>query len=519
MIRFENVSFSYAGQTAGGLHELDFSVRDGECILLCGRSGCGKTTVTRLVNGLIPSFFDGKLSGKVSVGDMNIRETPMYQIARRVGSVFQNPRTQFFNVDTDSEIAFGMENEAVPPEELRRRVEQSAEDLRIQSLRGRNIFALSGGEKQKIAFASIYAMNPDVYVLDEPSSNLDRNSINELQAHLKFIKAQGKTILIAEHRLYYLMELIDRALYLEKGRIADVYTAGDLTRLSDTERASRGLRATDLRTVRPCAQGFWPGRARVQPGRAGQPGGQLGRTEGQPEGQLGQPILEVRDVTLHNQNQQNRQNQPVLKHLTLSAARGEVIGIIGHNGVGKTSFSRALCGLHKHDDGHILWDGQAQNWRARLRRSYLVMQDVNYELFAESVEKECVLGIKNPDYELALSTLEELDLLSYRDCHPNTLSGGQKQRVVVAVSMVCGRELLVFDEPTSGLDYDSMARVAELIKRLASLGRIVFVVTHDYEFVCRSCSRILHLGAGGQKEDLTVCPAHEKRVKTLFGIE
>ena len=159
MIEFENVSFSYEGQEHDSLHGISLKIADGECVLFCGRSGCGKTTVTRLVNGLIPQFYQGELQGRVLVDGQEISDLPMYQIAAKVGSVFQNPRTQFFNVDTDSEIAFGIENEARPVKELEERVEQTTKDLHIEKLRNRNIFELSGGEKQKIAFASVYAMN------------------------------------------------------------------------------------------------------------------------------------------------------------------------------------------------------------------------------------------------------------------------------------------------------------------------------------------------------------------------
>lgn len=243
MVKIEHVSFAYPNEREGGLQDIDLTIQAGECVLLCGRSGCGKTTIIRLLNGLVPNFFSGELSGKVDVDGMDVFHTPMYRIAAHVGSVFQNPRTQFFNVDTDSEIAFGIENKAVPPAELHQRVGKTADDLGINNLRGRNIFELSGGEKQKIAFASVYAMNPDVYLLDEPSSNLDMTSIGTLREHLRLIKRQGKTILIAEHRLYYLMDLADRVVYLSQGKISGIYTPKELQSISERERKTVGLRA------------------------------------------------------------------------------------------------------------------------------------------------------------------------------------------------------------------------------------------------------------------------------------
>lgn len=484
MIEFENVSFSYTGNTGEGLCNINITIEDGECILLCGRSGCGKTTFTRMVNGLIPNFFPGEMVGRVMVNGMDIAHTPMYKIAGQVGSVFQNPRTQFFNTDTDSEIAFGIENAALPHRELCRRVEQAERDLRIEDLSGRSIFELSGGEKQKIAFASVYAMNPQIYLLDEPSSNLDMDAIRALKETIRLMKAQGKTILIAEHRLYYLMDVIDRAFYFKHGRLETIFTPQELMALSQAEREQLGLRATELTAMQPVCPRIGSGNA----------------------------ALELSNVTIRYKK------RPVLENLFLSAKSGEIIGIVGHNGAGKTSFSRTICGLHKEMDGKILLDGVPQSRKAQMKRSYLVMQDVNYELFAESVEKECVFGLKEPDMGLAAKTLRELDLDVFRNNHPNTLSGGQKQRLAVAVSMVCGKEILVFDEPTSGLDYDNMLRVANIMERLSEMGKIIFVTTHDYEFVSRVCSRVLHLDEGEQQEDLAVCPENLPQLKRLFRI-
>ena len=476
MITIRDVSFTYSGSETDGIRRINLEISKGECILLCGRSGCGKTTLTRLINGLIPAFYPGTLTGSVRIENQDVAELPLYKIAQRVGSVFQNPRTQFFNVDTDSEIAFGIENEGCPQERLVQRVRQTAEELHIENLRGRNIFELSGGEKQKIAFASVYAMNPDIYVLDEPSSNLDSESIAALQRYIRNIKAQGKTVIVAEHRLYYLTGIADKIVYMEKGEIAGIFTPAEFKSLSPETRHRMGLRAADLSEVRPdCA----PDAAAAQNGTAHE------RFE-----------LEVKNVSLY------RKKKLVLQNISFSARAGEIIAITGANGAGKTTFVRALCGLHKETSGSFLWNGNALKPKERLKRAYMVMQDVNYQLFAESVEAECSFGLKAVKAESVKAVLDALHLSALRARHPVSLSGGQKQRVAVAAGQVSGKPLLVFDEPTSGLDYDSMAQVSALIRSLAA-HRIVFIVTHDYEFICKTCTRVLRFG---ETQILSDCP-------------
>ena len=243
MISFEYVSFGYDG--------LNAAIRPGECVLLCGASGCGKTTVTKLINGLIPAFTPGcRLEGRVEVDGLDPAKTPMHQLARKVGSVFQNPKSQFFNLDTDSELAFGLENEGRPPEEIRKRVADTVDALHLQELQARNIFSLSGGQKQLLAFGSVYAMGPEIFVLDEPTANLDQDAIARLHDQIAGLKRQGRTVVIAEHRLYFLTDLIDRALYLRDGVLERTFTREQFCALTDGEREALGLRTAPCGTSR-----------------------------------------------------------------------------------------------------------------------------------------------------------------------------------------------------------------------------------------------------------------------------
>ncbi|MCC9785799.1 ABC transporter ATP-binding protein, partial [Streptococcus agalactiae] len=213
MIELKGVNFKYKNTKNSCLDNIDLEIKKGEFVLISGASGSGKTSITRVINKLIPYYYEGELEGTVKINNDLVSSYQMFELSEIVGSVFQNPRTQFFNVDTNSEIVFGLENQGVSRDILKKRLKETCETLDINKLQNRNIFHLSGGEKQKIAFASVYAMNPDIYLLDEPSSNLDIPTIEVLKRHLSVLKNSGKTVIISEHRIYYLMDLVDKVIY------------------------------------------------------------------------------------------------------------------------------------------------------------------------------------------------------------------------------------------------------------------------------------------------------------------
>ena len=226
MIQIQDVSFEYEKEQ-GTLSHIDLNIQQGECVVLTGESGCGKTTVTKLINGLIPHFVEGgTLSGTTIVNGMEVPKTEMYRLAEQVGSVFQNPKSPFFNIDSDSEITFGLENAGVEPKKIKERYEATVSALKIQSLLGRNIFSMSGGEKQSLAFASVYAMNPSVFVLDEPTASID--PLEETRLYRMFARmAEGKTAFIVTHRIGS-AQLADRILVFDKGKIVEQGTHEEL---------------------------------------------------------------------------------------------------------------------------------------------------------------------------------------------------------------------------------------------------------------------------------------------------
>ena len=246
-ITLKDVSFSYTDSIDDAiLKDVNLQIESGECVVLAGESGSGKTTISKLINGLIPLYQSGTMAGDVFLGDKNTSDMTLAEISKYVGSVFQNPRSQFFNIDTDSEIAFGCENLGIEPEEIRRRIEKTVEDFHLESLLGRNIFHLSGGEKQKIACASVNATDPDIFVLDEPSANLDLKTVDDLAEIIKLWKSRGKTVVVVEHRLHYLRDIADRIIYVKEGRIECEWTPAELEAKGPDYAASLGLRSIKL---------------------------------------------------------------------------------------------------------------------------------------------------------------------------------------------------------------------------------------------------------------------------------
>ena len=421
------------------------------------------------------------MAGEVWVNGEKVSEQPLYDTAAVVGSVFQNPRSQFFNVDTTSEITFGCENLGQPEKDIRERFAKTVRDFRLENLMDRNIFHLSGGEKQKIACAGVSIMEPDVLVMDEPSSNLDAASILDLRKILAFWKSQGKTIIVSEHRLYYLRGLADRFIYLAEGQVSRDYSAAEFEQLTEQQRSNMGLRTFALERLLP-------------------------------------PVLPQQEKTalaLHNFRFAYKNEPETLHIMDCEIPTNRIVGIIGNNGAGKSTFSRCFCGLEKRC-GEIVWNGRKYRPKDRLSTCYMVMQEVNHQLFTESVLDEVLISMEEENQERAEEILNRLDLLAFKDRHPMSLSGGQKQRVAIASAIASKRSILFFDEPTSGLDYKHMKKVANVLRQVRDTGITVYVITHDLELILDCCTDIVHFENGSIIDQFQMDEAGLEKIRNYF---
>ena len=443
------------------VHSINLNVSPGECVVLTGESGSGKSTILSAINGLGTRYDNARIEGTIALDGDELTQKPIYEIAMLVSSVFQNPKTHFFNVDTTQELLFFLENTGVSKKDMQERLQELLSLFPIAHLLNRNIFELSGGEKQILCLASSYIAGCKLILLDEPTSNLDHTYIEILANMLRRLKEQGITLLIAEHRLYYLREILDKLIHIEKGEIKHCYTQSEFIRLSTDELHALGLRSNVDEA--------------------------LSLPELPPYTIENCPTLRIDNLKLSFEKQCN------LHVSNLAFHTNYIYGIVGKNGCGKSSFIKSLIGVMKQSKETVFYRDKQCNKRKRISLSSLVMQDVNSQLFSESVEHELTLTQKNISEVSLDSILEQLNIREFKNVHPMSLSGGQKQRVAIATSMVDGAALMYFDEPTSGMDYKNMLAISHCIQSLKNQKRIIFIVSHDVEFLNITCDYILNI--------------------------
>lgn len=502
-VEFRDLSFCYDSKKEFALKRVNFSVSTGDCIVLCGKSGCGKSSITRVINGLIPKFYNGRLTGSYTFDGEPIGQQDIATISAKVGSVFQNAQAQFFSLNSQEEIILNAQNQGKSQEWIATRLEHIKRQLNLTSLLDRYIFDLSMGEAQLIACASAVFHAPGVILLDEPSANLDFKAIKRLKKLLHLWKKQGITLIIAEHRLHYLFDLADQVIYLEEGKIKANYSPQALLDLDAVTYRQLGLRARSIAEVL-CKKNSVKKYSLAD---------QYSGLTPVPEGKT---VLLMHQLYYSADTHTDRDHQWLNTPLKLCS--GHIYGLLGENGSGKSIFLKLLAGFERKACGEIFYYEKKIKSHKLLKKSYLVLQDSNLQLLCETVLAEILLSMRmlkqNPadKQKVAESLLHQLGLEKECASHPMSLSGGQKQRLMIAGALASDRKIILLDEPTSGLDFDSMQKVAILIKQLAK-ERVICFASHDPEFL-HSCATDLILMVDQQVK--MQCPINSSQGEKIF---
>jgi energy-coupling factor transporter ATP-binding protein EcfA2 len=489
MITFSNVSLIYPQSTKTILENLSFQIEEGEMVLVMGETGSGKSSLLRLINGLVPHHTGGILAGDISVDGISTRAVKPGSLAHLVGIVGQNPINGFVTDIVEEELAFSMEALNFSPDVMRKRVEEVLDLLSLSALRSRSIATLSGGEQQRVAIGAALVMHPKVLVLDEPTSALDPIAAEEVLSVLhRLVHDLSVTVIIAEHRLERVIQFVDRIIYIEGNGDTSIGTADEILKRSELVppivKLARALNLSEIGTsVREVRR----------------------QTEHIRDSKYSRPIalmnsesaaIEISRVS-HSYSEKS-----ALKKVSANINRGEIVAIMGRNGAGKSTLLHSIVGLHSPDSGQIRVNGidpTLLKGASRRRAIGYVPQEPSDLLFASSVEEECAHADRNNEIA-AGSTSTLLNRLVPHislHAHPNDLSEGQRLALVLSIVLSGNPEVLVLDEPTRGLDYRAKNLFAIALKEYATqFNRPVLLATHDVELVAELADRVLFLAEG-----------------------
>jgi energy-coupling factor transport system ATP-binding protein len=506
MIEFEDLSFRYRSGEGPALKNVNLRIDDGEFVVVAGASRSGKTTLCRCINGLIPHFYGGTMEGRVRVQGLDTRFTSPSRLALKVGMVFQDPENQMVTTEVSSEVAFGLENIALPRDVMGRRIVEALDAVEAQPLRYRRIDELSGGEKQKIALASVLAFQPEIIVLDEPTSELDPVSAEEILHILERLNSElGLTIILVEQRLERVLSYADRLILMEGGEVA---ADGHPRRvLMEAELPRLGVRmppvsALTKRIGLPIA--LTVKEARLLIDRAGvKPKPSRNPISTGPPGDAGNQRRCM--ALLEEVYYSYPGGVQALKGVSITVYERELLTVMGRTGCGKTTLLKHLNGLLKPSRGRVIVDGfdtckVDQKTLARL--SGYLFQNPNLHLLADTVEEEIALtlrgrGLKGDELKKALEeTLERFGIAHLRDRYPRYLSGGERQWIAFASVAAGDPKLLLLDEPTRGMDELLKSRLIGYVKEFTGRGGTAVMATHDVELAASAADRIILLSDG-----------------------
>ncbi|MBT3283301.1 ATP-binding cassette domain-containing protein [Candidatus Bathyarchaeota archaeon] len=547
IVEVKNLSYTYPNASKPAIEDICLSINPGEFVLLTGPSGCGKTTFCRSLNGLIPKFYNGTLTGSVHIAGLDVSEHSTMELAQHIGLIFQNPDNQIFALTVEKDIAFGLENLGISKAEMHREIDWASETTGIDSLRLRATHELSGGQKQRLTIASVLAMHPSIIVMDEPTSFLDPVGAEHIFNVLDLLnKEYGMTIIIIEHRIDIAAKYVNRIIVFDEGRVRSDGKPGLILAQEDTRLLGVGIprilelamrfddhdrRFSDLPLtstqfydqITACLRKkeFTSKKSLLPPDMLDLVGEHHHS-----------PLIQARNIVFDYPG-----NVHALRDVDLTINHGDYVAIMGENGAGKTTLVKHFNGLLRPKEGEILLDGEdisKQSVAQLARRVGLVFQNPDDQLFEESVEKEIAFALRN--FGMNEESIEKrvtwalnlLDLNRYRERSPFILSGGERKRVALASVLAWDPDILVLDEPTIGQDYGQKERLRHFLTQLRTQGKTVVIVTHDVEFVAESQPHIVLMAGGNvvaegstksimnQTELLAQCSVAQPEITRLF---
>ena len=502
-VEFHGVSFRYAGAQKDALSKIDLKIPTGQIVLVTGPAGSGKTTFCSCINGLVPHYHEGELSGEVIVRSYHTRRARIGGLASLVGMVFQDPESQLVTSSVADEVAFGPENLGVPRPEINQRVTQALSSTRLLGFEDREPHNLSGGEQQACAIAATYAMHPEVYVMDEPLANLDpAGRLQVLQVLIDVAKGRQKTLIIVEHSLEEVLPLVDRVLVMDGGQIVrdgtvdEVLAAGDIPRVFTRPAIVRLADKFGLSLKTFSAEKFYAALL------ARKPLGMISPDEVKPPVSADSltPVIEIRDVHYSYKNQ-----TPALSGVSLTIHAGEWVAILGRNGSGKTTLARHVIGLLQPNSGKVIVadrDVASTPTHELTQEIGFCFQNPNHQLVAFNVRDEMTFGLKAHNIDPSefdprvQRALELVNLLDVADAEIFDLGKGQKQRLALASVLTLEPKILIIDEPTTGQDPEMTREIFDILKHLNELGTTILMITHRVDYAAAYASRAVVMNKG-----------------------
>ncbi|NWF63116.1 MAG: ABC transporter ATP-binding protein [Chloroflexi bacterium] len=497
----DGLTFKYKTRPELALDNVSLELKQGELLLIAGSSGCGKTTLARCINGLIPRSYRGERSGKVLLHGREVADLQIPEMAQVVGTLLQDPERQIVASNVFNEIAFGPENLGLPRQEIVSRVNQALKRLNLEYLRERETFNLSGGEKQKVALAGVLAMNPSILLLDEPLASLDPASAHEALEVFRSLADEGKTVILVEHRVEDAISAKpDRMLYMEEGKVKYLGGIQSLPKEIDHTKVKlpapwvvQRVKALDVITEEP-----------PRP-----------RTKEQ-----GEPLVIFEDVSF----QYDTDLPFILKDVNLKIYPGDLIAVLGPNGAGKSTLVKHAIGLLKPTRGRILIEGQDTRKMSVAQIAHVlgyVFQSPTHMLYAPTVQEELEFGPKNLEYDPLLipkfvdESLSTVNLNGFAEYPPLGLSFGQQKRTTIAAVLAMRSKILIMDEPTAGQDFanythfmNTLCDVSEDAQSILSANfSATLFITHDLDLAVTYANSVLlfgdkHIVADGTPEDV-----------------